>query len=42
MPPQSDTQEKSYEQNTETCAESKFESNSILTQIREIPIYSFP
>jgi hypothetical protein len=28
----------SYDQNTKTCAESKFESNPILTLIGEIPI----
>jgi hypothetical protein len=40
MPPislQYDIWAKSYDQNTETCAESKFESNSILT-FGEIPI----
>ena len=36
--PQSDIWAESYCQNTETCAESKFESNPILTPIWEIPI----
>jgi hypothetical protein len=41
MPPislQSEICAESYDQNTETCTESKFESNPILTLIREIPI----
>ena len=35
---QSDNWAESYGENTETCAESKFESNSILTLIWEILI----
>jgi len=35
---QSDIWTKSYDKNTETCAESKFESNLILTLIGEIQI----
>jgi len=35
---QSNIWHKSYDSNTETCAESKFESNPILTLIGEIPI----
>ena len=36
--PQFDIWVESYGQNTEICAESKFESNPILTPIGEIPI----
>jgi hypothetical protein len=35
---QSETWAESYDQNTETCAESKFKSNPILTFIGEISI----
>jgi hypothetical protein len=38
---QYDIGHKSYDPNTETCAESKFEPNPIFTLIGEIPIYSF-
>ena len=40
--PQSDIWARSYGQNTETCAESKFESNPIFYSNWWIPISSFP
>jgi hypothetical protein len=40
--PQSDILAESYGQNTETYAESEFESNPTLTLIREISNLSFP
>ena len=39
--PQSDIFKESYDQNTETYAESEFESNPKLSLLREIPILSF-
>jgi hypothetical protein len=39
--PQYDICAESYDQNTETCAESEFQSNPKLSLFREIPILSF-